>query len=622
LFNIKARELARKSVPKAKVYCFRTRAALFGHNAPQFEVLPAEIQGSPIQPWKWYNDLDMDIQHYPKENCATIKKIYLDNIYSNILPNSWIVLLSNDFGSKACFISDVTDISLADFLINAKITALMIKEDNTTIPAYKLRNTTVFVESEELELTDEVPLPLDDSSSLNENSIILDHVIDGLNIGQPVSITGELQGISQINNEIAIIKSIDIVTDNDNSSYTKLTFEEKLKHNYKQYTVSLNANVADATHGETKNDILGSGDLSQRQQQFILKEIPLTFVSAPTTKGSKSTLAIRINNILWKEASYLYNLRSNDHAYILRLDNDGTPHITFGDGIHGAKPPSAIENIEAEYRVGIGKDGMLGKDQLTLLMNKPLGVKSVTNPIEPTGAEDPENLGNARQNAPLTILTMERLVSPLDFENFALGFGGIGKAQALVLWNGEKKRIIHLTVGSVFGDPVKSNSDLYKNLKKAIDTHKDQSIPYQLSTFTKKLFNVKANVVVASDRMTEDMISKIEMSLRHTFSYFSRNFGQSVMKSEVIVAIQQVEGVIMVDVDQLFDSTTLTLDNNTEAISNLKREEKLVESIPSSLAHWESKDNKFSKSELLIIHPDSGDNAIKINVIIQGEDRL
>jgi hypothetical protein len=127
--------------------------------------------------------------------------------------------------------------------------------------------------------------------------------------------------------------------------------------------------------------------------------------------------------------------------------------------------------------------------------------------------------------------------------------------------------------------------------------------------------------------MTEDMISKIEMSLRNKFSYFSRNFGQSVMKSEVIVAIQQVEGVIMVDLDHLYDSTPSSLDNNTEANNNnnnnnLKQKEKLVESIPSSLAHWESKDNKFSKSELLIIHPDSGDNAIKINVIIQGEDRL
>ena len=244
-------------------------------------------------------------------------------------------------------------------------------------------------------------------------------------------------------------------------------------------------------------------------------------------------------------------------------------------------------------------------------MNKPLGVKSVTNPIEPTGAEDPENFDNARQNAPLTILTMERLVSPLDFENFALGFGGIGKAQALVLWNGEKKRIIHLTVGSVFGEPVESNSDLYKNLKKAIDTHKDQSIPYQLSTFTKKLFSLKAKVVIESDRIAEDIIYKIETNLRNKFSYFSRNFGQSIMKSEVIVAIQEVEGVIMVDIDYLYDSTPLALDNNTKGNNNnnnnnLKQKENLVESIPSSLAHWESKDNKFSKSELLVIHPHSG----------------
>ena len=182
LFNIKARELARKSVPKAKVYCFRTRSALFGHNAPQFEVLPAEIKSSTIKPFNWSGDQYMDIQNYPEENTPMIKKIHLDNIYPKILPNSWIVLLSNDLGSKACFVSDTTETSLVDFLINAKITALILKEDKTIKP-YKLRETTVFAESEELELTDEVPLPLDDSSSLNENGIILDHVLDGLNIG-------------------------------------------------------------------------------------------------------------------------------------------------------------------------------------------------------------------------------------------------------------------------------------------------------------------------------------------------------------------------------------------------------------------------------------------------------
>src|SRR2546422_3849366 len=52
----------------------------------------------------------------------------------------------------------------------------------------------------------------------------------------------------------------------------------------------------------------------------------------------------------------------------------------------------------AKYRVGIGSKGMLVADQVNLLMSRPLGVKEVTNPSAPTGAEDPEQLDGARQN--------------------------------------------------------------------------------------------------------------------------------------------------------------------------------------------------------------------------------
>ena len=77
------------------------------------------------------------------------------------------------------------------------------------------------------------------------------------------------------------------------------------------------------------------------------------------------------------------------------------PIITFGDGKRGSKPFIGIENITAKYRIGTGRDGLLKQNQLSLLMDRPLGVKSVTNPF-PTGtAEDPENLESARNQRTL-----------------------------------------------------------------------------------------------------------------------------------------------------------------------------------------------------------------------------
>ena len=67
-------------------------------------------------------------------------------------------------------------------------------------------------------------------------------------------------------------------------------------------------------------------------------------------------------------------------------------------------------------------------------MTRPLGVKSVTNPIAAAGAQDPQARDDARVNAPLTVRTLDRIVSLSDYEDFARAFAGIGKAMAVWVW--------------------------------------------------------------------------------------------------------------------------------------------------------------------------------------------
>ena len=96
-------------------------------------------------------------------------------------------------------------------------------------------------------------------------------------------------------------------------------------------------------------------------------------------------------------------------------------------------------------------EDMVKAGQLILLMDRPHGVRSVINPTGATGAEDREVLDDARINAPTKVLTLDRIVSVKDFEDFAVAFSGIGKAQAIWLWNGES-RIVHLTISRADGE--------------------------------------------------------------------------------------------------------------------------------------------------------------------------
>jgi len=120
----------------------------------------------------------------------------------------------------------------------------------------------------------------------------------------------------------------------------------------------------------------------------------------------------------------------------VRIDNNSKATVIFGDGKSGARLPTGQENVKAAYRAGIGSDGEVGAGSLTLLKTRPFGVRGVTNPLTASSAADPEKLENARTNATLTVLTLDRIVSLRDFEDFARAFSGIGKAQAINLWNG------------------------------------------------------------------------------------------------------------------------------------------------------------------------------------------
>ena len=91
---------------------------------------------------------------------------------------------------------------------------------------------------------------------------------------------------------------------------TQLTLTTSLVNCYDRTTVTVNANVAPATHGETVGEIGGSGDAAQASQRFALKQAPLTYVSSSSDpSGAASTLQARVDDVLWSERSTLYGQR-------------------------------------------------------------------------------------------------------------------------------------------------------------------------------------------------------------------------------------------------------------------------------------------------------------------------
>ncbi|WP_413167478.1 putative baseplate assembly protein [Capilliphycus salinus ALCB114379] len=366
-----------------------------------------------------------------------------------------------------------------------------------------------------------------------------------------------------------------------------LTLQEPLKNAYDPTTVKIYANVVQATHGETIEEVLGSGDGNITNQRFTLKKPPLTYVSRKTASGADSTLEVRVNGVLWQEVPSLYSLTAQDQSYMIRIENDGTTSVTFGDGIQGSRLPTGEENITATYRSGIGLDGNLGVDRLSLLKTRPLGILEVTNPVPATGASAPESLEEARTKAPSTVRTLDRIVSLSDFEDFVRGFAGIGKAQAVELWH-EETQLVHITIAAVNGAEVLRESNLYTNLIEAIDLARDPLQKVQVDSYDRLLFNLEAKLLLDRRYEAEAIKNKVHTALNSNFAFDRRQFAQAVTASEVVAIIQNIEGIVAVDLDALYQ------------VGSSKALEQSLTALP---ARSDPLNNQVHPAQLLLLNP-------------------
>ena len=116
----------------------------------------------------------------------------------------------------------------------------------------------------------------------------------------------------------------------------------------------------------------------------------------PTPAGAESTLQVRVNDLLWHETENIIDLGPRDRGYITRTDDEDQTTLVFGDGKFGARLPTDVDNVKAVYRTGIGKPGNAKAQQISAPVTRPLGVKSVINPLPATGGADREDRDQAR----------------------------------------------------------------------------------------------------------------------------------------------------------------------------------------------------------------------------------
>ncbi len=88
--------------------------------------------------------------------------------------------------------------------------------------------------------------------------------------------------------------------------------------------------------------------------------------------------------------------RRGERVYTARQNDNAETIVAFGDGRTGARLPSGAMNVTARYRTGLGLEGLMKPDQLSIPLERPVGLRAVSNPLPADGAADPETRDDAR----------------------------------------------------------------------------------------------------------------------------------------------------------------------------------------------------------------------------------
>ncbi|MFD9482847.1 putative baseplate assembly protein [Streptomyces sp. NPDC059991] len=494
----------------------------------------------------------IDVDNSERNNGLAPKnrQLTLDAVYDTIVSHSWIVV---ERGGRDPLVRQVQEVRQPAALgRNLAVKSTQLRLETPLPPKYfsddGRRETTVWAAGETLPVAD---APLRDDVA--DREIDLDAAYEGLRPGQWLVVSGERTDVPFVTGvsgtELVMLGGVRQTHARrpGGRARTTLLLTSRLAYRYRRDTVVVHGNVTPATVGETRTEILGSGDAGRAGQTFPLRQGPLTCLPAATPDGAADTLAVRVADLRWQRTDDLTELGPADTCYRLRTGADGAAAVEFGDGRHGSRLPTGTENVAARYRIGSGSAGNVPAGQVNQVVSRPPGVTAVTNPLPATGGTDPDGVDDTRSRVPLRLRALDRLVSLRDYEDFARAFAGIGKASAQHVTDG-RRRVVLVTVAAVGDAPLAPGAPLVTALESALAAYGDH-LPVRVAVRERVLLLMAAGIRVQPDRTWESVAPAVRGALYDALGFAGTELAAPAHLSTAYRAAQSVPGVEHVDVD-------------------------------------------------------------------------
>ncbi|MBV9171874.1 MAG: baseplate J/gp47 family protein [Chloroflexi bacterium] len=178
----------------------------------------------------------------------------------------------------------------------------------------------------------------------------------------------------------------------------------------------------------------GAGVLAEAERRDLTCDV----------RDAVPAVALRLGDDLWTPVPDLLESGTFDQVFVVEVDEAGTGHLRFGDGVEGREaPPLGPVALFATYRVGNGLAGQIGANALAhIVVAEPnptepwLQNLRITNPLAAIDGAEPETIDEVRVRGPQTASLQRRAVTEADYRAAALAVSGVAAAAASIRWSG------------------------------------------------------------------------------------------------------------------------------------------------------------------------------------------
>jgi hypothetical protein len=335
-----------------------------------------------------------------------------------------------------------------------------------------------------------------------------------------------------------------------------------------------------ATQGATiSNEAVGTSNGATSQTYALLNQSVIN-----------NSVQITINGTAYTRVDYLIDYGSYDPVFSTFTNASNITYLIFGDGISGIIPPNGA-TIYATYRIGGGVIGNVASNTIKYINKVPslsatpsgLSVSNQDTVIKGDGAAsggaDPESTDSIRINAPLSIRSINRAVSLLDYSALAVQVTGVSKAIATAnTYSAVTLYIAPAGDPGVAADNVTATTPFNTTATNVLNYLIDKAPANTTITFQPPKYvgvYLVVNFTVSPQYRQSSVLSNVTAAINNLFYIDNVFFGQTISVADLHYAIGNVNGVayqnvtkmVRADQDQTYTINNKVLTSNVATLT-------------------------------------------------------